>query len=210
VLIASVPFWSVGIEALLPAGERVRWPTLAGLAVGFAGIVVLVWPELFSGGAAGRQFLGGVIGIQLACLGWALGTSYSKRHPSSGDPLAAATVQMLFSGAMLLGLATANGEWAALGFSPRSLAAMIYLTIAGSTIAYTAYVYAIQHLPISTVSLYAYVNPLIAVGLGTVLLDEPFSLRIVIAGGLVLAGTAIVRGVQSSSVPPATPRRARR
>lgn len=208
VLIASVPFWSVGVEACLPAGERVRWPTLAGLGVGFAGIVVLVWPELSSGGAAGRQFVGGVVGIQLACLGWAVGTSYSKRHPSSADPLAASTVQMLFSGVMLVGLATAGNEWSVLHFTTRSLSAMIYLTVAGSVVAYTAYVYAIQHLPISTVALYAYVNPLIAVVLGTVLLDEPFSGRILVAGALVLAGTAIVRGVQSAGGSPASPRRA--
>ena len=208
VLIASVPFWSVGIEACLPGGERVRWPTIAGLTLGFAGIVVLVWPDLSSGGVAGRRFVWGVIGIQLACLGWALGTSYTKRHPSSADPLGASTVQMLLSGTMLLGLATASNDWAALSFTPRTAGAMIYLTIAGSTIAYTAYVYAIQHLPISTVSLYAYVNPLIAVGLGTLLLGEPFSARILVAGGLVLAGTAVVRGVQSTSAPPAAPRRA--
>jgi drug/metabolite transporter (DMT)-like permease len=208
VLIASVPFWSVGVEASLASGERVRWPTVTGLAIGFAGIVVLVWPELFSGGTAGRQFVGGVIGIQLACLGWALGTSYTKRHPSSADPLAASTVQMIFSGTMLLALATAGQEWAALRFTPRTLFAMIYLTIAGSTIAYTAYVYAIQHLPISTVSLYAYVNPLIAVALGSLLLGEPFSPRVLVAGAMVLAGTAIVRGVQSSRVPPAPTRRA--
>jgi drug/metabolite transporter (DMT)-like permease len=207
VLIASVPFWSVGIEAGLSGGERARWPTLIGLAIGFAGIVVLVWPELSSGGAAGRQFVGGVLGIQLACFGWALGTSYTKRHPSSGDPVAASTVQMLFSGTMLLSLATANGEWEALHLTPRSLSAMVYLTVAGSVVAYTAYVYAVRHLPISTVSLYAYINPMIAVVLGSVLLGEPMTVRILIAGVLVLTGTAVVRGVQSTSAPPATARR---
>lgn len=208
VLIASVPFWSVGIEACLPKGERAGWATWSGLAVGFAGIVVLVWPELSTGGAAGRQFVGGVIGIQLACFGWALGTAFIKRHPFSGDPLASTSMQMLFSGTMLLIMATMAGEWASLNFTARSLAAMVYLTIAGSVIAYTAYVYAVRHLPISTVSLYAYVNPLIAVALGSLLLGEPFSARIVFAGVLVLAGTAIVRGVQSTSGPPAPARRA--
>jgi drug/metabolite transporter (DMT)-like permease len=206
VLIASVPFWTVGIEACLPGGERVRWPTLAGLAIGFAGIVVLVWPELASGGAAGRQFVGGVLGIQLACLGWALGTSHTKRHPSSADPLTSSSVQMLFSGSMLLALATAAGEWPLLHFTPRTLIAMIYLTVAGSVVAYTAYVYAVRHLPISTVSLYAYVNPLIAVVLGSALLGEPFSARILVAGLLVLAGTAVVRRVQSGGAAPAAPR----
>jgi drug/metabolite transporter (DMT)-like permease len=208
VLIAAVPFWSVGIEACLPRGERAGWATLAGLVVGFAGIVVLVWPQLSSGGAAGRQFVGGVIGIQVACFGWALGTSFTKRHPFSGDPLAATSVQMLFSGTMFLAAATAAGEWTSLHFTARSLIAMIYLTVAGSVVAYSAYVYAVRHLPISTVSLYAYVNPLIAVALGSLLLGEPFSGRILAAGALVLVGTAIVRRVQSASGTPAAARRA--
>src|SRR5918993_4867975 len=200
VIIASVPFWSVGIEASIPGGERLHAPSLGGLAIGFAGIVVLVWPEITVGGNEGRAVLGGVVALQLACAGWALGTSYTKRHPSSADPLASSTVQMLFSGTMLLGLATANGEWSQLHFSTRSAVALIYLTVVGSTIAYTAYVYAVKHLPISTVSLYAYINPLIAVVLGAVLLGEPLSFRIAIAAGLVLAGIAVVRRVQSSRV----------
>jgi drug/metabolite transporter (DMT)-like permease len=72
---------------------------------------------------------------------------------------------------------------------------MIYLVLAGAIVAYTAYVYAVKYLPISTVSLYAYVNPVIAVVLGTLLLDEPFSMRVVVAAALVLAGIAVVRGV---------------
>ena len=207
VVIASVPFWSVGIESSLKGGERLQWRALAGLAIGFAGIVVLVWPEITVGGGEGRAVIGGVIALQLACLGWALGTSYTKRHPSSADPLAASTVQMIFSGAMLLGIATANDEWSRLHFTPRTLGAMIYLTVAGSIVAYTAYVYAVKHLPISTVSLYAYINPLIAVALGSLLLGERFSFRIIIAAGLVLAGIAVVRGVQSPRATAAAPRR---
>jgi len=210
VVIASVPFWSVGIESSLEGGERLQWRALAGLAIGFAGIVVLVWPEITVGGGEGRAVIGGVIALQLACLGWALGTSYTKRHPSSADPLAASTVQMILSGAMLLGIGTATDEWSQLHFTARTLAAMIYLTVAGSIVAYTAYVYAVKHLPISTVSLYAYINPLIAVALGSLLLGERFSFRIVIAAGLVLAGIAVVRGVQSPSATAAAPRRALR
>jgi drug/metabolite transporter (DMT)-like permease len=208
VVVATVPFWSVCIEAVLPRGERITVRTIAGLAVGFAGIVVLVWPGMTAGGGAGRAMLMGVLALQVACAGWALGTSYTKRHAVSGDALSASTLQMLFSGVMLLGLATAAGEWSALHFSTRSLAAMVYLTIVGSAVAYTAYVYAVRHLPISTVSLYAYINPIIAVVLGSQLLGEPFSVRIVIASVLVLAGIAVVRGVQSRRVPSAAPRRA--
>jgi drug/metabolite transporter (DMT)-like permease len=197
VIIASVPFWSVGFEAVLPGGDRLRGSTLLALLVGFAGIVVLVWPEMSAGGAAGAAMLGGVVAIQIACAGWALGTSYAKRHPSASDPFAASAIQMLASGTMLLTIATISGEWTALQFTTRSLGALVYLTIAGSVIAYTAYLYTVAHLPLTTVSLYAYINPLIAVLLGAVLLDEPLSPRIAVASLLVLAGMALLRRVQS-------------
>jgi drug/metabolite transporter (DMT)-like permease len=93
---------------------------------------------------------------------------------------------------MLLSAASAHGDWAHLSFTPRTIAAMLYLSIAGSLIAYSAYIYAIQHLPLQVVSLYAYINPMIAVALGTLFLHEPLSARILIAAALVLAGTWIV------------------
>jgi drug/metabolite transporter (DMT)-like permease len=193
VLVAMVPFWTVLVEALLPRGERLTGRTLAGLTIGFLGIVVLVWPELTIGGQEGRRFVLGVIALQIACLGWALGTSYTKRNALAVEPLSAAGVQMVLSGVMLIGIATALGEWSALTFTARTAGAMIYLVVAGSLVGYTAYVYALKYLPVSTVSLYAYVNPLIAVVLGTVLLSEPFSMRILFASVLVFAGIGVVR-----------------
>ena len=192
VLIATTPFWSALAERLLPNGERFSPRSLAGLALGFAGIVVLVWPEMTNGGAGGRQFVIGVIVIQLACIGWVIGTSYAKRHELGDNPFRSTALQMVFSGAMLLSAATAHGDWSQVYFTPRTIAAMAYLTIAGSLIAYSAYIYAIQHLPLQLVSLYAYINPMIAVALGTLLLNEPLSARIIVAAILVFAGTWIV------------------
>jgi drug/metabolite transporter (DMT)-like permease len=192
VLIAITPFWSALIERLLPNGDRFSRRALVGLSIGFAGIVVLVWPEMTQGGANGTSFLIGVLAIQVACIGWVVGTSYAKRHELGDDPFPSAALQMVFSGIMLLSLATANGDWSSLTFTPRSFAAMAYLSIAGSLVAYSAYIYAIQHLPLSTVSLYAYINPIIAVALGTALLGEPLSTRIALAASLVLTGTWIV------------------
>jgi drug/metabolite transporter (DMT)-like permease len=201
VIIASVPFWSVGFEAVLPPRQPVSASGMAGLAVGFLGIVVLLWPALTTGGTTGRAFVLGVLALQVACAGWALGTSYTKRHTIGDDPVASAALQMTFSGVMLLALATAHGDWTALHFSARSLTAMAYLTVVGSLVAYTAYLYAIKHLPISTVSLYAYINPLIAVVLGAVLLGEPLSARIAMAAALVLGGMAMVGRARPTSVP---------
>jgi len=192
VLIATTPFWSALIERLLPNGERFSKRSLSGLALGFSGIVVLVWPELTNGGAGGRQFVIGVIAIQLACVGWVVGTSYARRHELGDNPFRSTALQMVFSGIMLLIAATAHGDWAQLSFTPRTIAAMLYLSIAGSLIAYSAYIYAIQHLPLQLVSLYAYINPMIAVALGTLLLSEPLSARIIVAAILVFAGTWIV------------------
>jgi drug/metabolite transporter (DMT)-like permease len=193
VIVAMVPFWTVLVESLLPRGERLTSRMLLGLGLGFLGIVVLIWPELTIGGQSGRLFVAGVISLQIACLGWALGTSYTKRNAMSVSPLSAAAMQMLLSGIMLIAIATATGEWSRLAFTTRTAGAMIYLVLIGSIVGYTAFVHALKHLPISTVSLYAYVNPLIAVILGTLLLSEPFSIRIVIASALVFAGIAAVR-----------------
>ncbi len=192
VLIATTPFWSALLERLLPDGERFTKRSLIGLALGFSGIVVLVWPEMTTGGSSGRSFIVGVLAIQLACIGWVIGTSFAKRHELGDNPFRSAALQMVFSGIMLLGAATAHGDWAHLSFTPRSLAAMIYLSVAGSLVAYSAYIYAIQHLPLQLVSLYAYINPMIAVALGTLLLSEPLSARIIVAAALVFAGTWIV------------------
>ena len=86
VVVAMVPFWTVLIEAALPRGERLTSRTLMGLGIGFLGIVVLVWPELTIGGDEGRMFFAGVVALQIACLGWALGTSYTKRNAINGEP----------------------------------------------------------------------------------------------------------------------------
>ena len=192
VLIATTPFWSALVERLLPNGERFSRRALFGLGLGFTGIVVLVWPEMTNGGASGRAFVLGVIAIQLACVGWVIGTSFAKRHELGDNPFRSTALQMVFSGTMLLTAATVNGDWQHLSFTPRTIAAMAYLSIAGSLLAYSAYIYAIQHLPLSLVSLYAYINPIIAVTLGTLLLSEPFSARVAVSAALVLAGTWIV------------------
>lgn len=202
VLIATTPFWQALIERLLPNGDRFSARALFGLGLGFSGIVILVWPEMTAaegtdgaeGMARSAKFVLGVIAIQLACVGWVIGTSYAKRHELGDNPFRSTALQMVFSGTMLLTAATVNGDWERLSFTPRTIAAMAYLSIAGSLLAYSAYIYAIQHLPLQLVSLYAYINPIIAVTLGTLLLSEPFSTRVAVSAGLVLAGTWIVSG----------------
>ena len=198
VAIATTPFWMVGVEALLPGGEALTLRKVAGLIVGFGGILLLVWPDLWAGGSANRLFLAGLIALQVACVGWAIGTSYRKRRPHAvGIPLAAA-FEMIAGGAIMLLVGTIRGEWADLSFTTTTAGAYIYLTLIGAIGGFVAYSYACAHLPMSTVSLYAYINPLIAVVLGAVLLGEPFGLRTILALAVVLLGVTIVQRAPSA------------
>lgn len=189
-LIAAIPFWMVGVERMMPRPDTIRPLRLAGLLVGFTGVVLLVWPELTH--PTGGSLLG-VAATQLACAGWALGSAYSRRRSADENVIASAAVQMVFGGLALVTVGTVTGEWTRLVFNPRTFGAVSYLVVAGSLGAFSAYLYALKHLPVATVSLYAYVNPIIAVLLGSLILGEPFSPRLVLAGGVVLAGAMLVR-----------------
>lgn len=192
VLVSTTPFWMVGIESLSAGGEALTGRVLGGLALGFAGVVLLVGPDILAGGTGGGRFAAGVVALQLACLGWGAGSSWGKRHATEVSPLAAAAMQMLAGGIVMSTAATLLGEWPALHFSARSAGALLYLTVVGGIAGFGAYLYAMKHLPISFVSLYAYVNPVIAVALGTLLLGEPFHLRMALALGIILSGMAVV------------------
>lgn len=198
-VVASGPFWMAAIEAWSPGGERLARRVLLGLAIGFGGILLLVWPDLTVGGELGKRSALGIVALQVACIGWALGSAYSKRHARDENALAAAALQMVFGGLMMLAIASARGEWGDLSFTARSLAAETYLIVFGSLVGYTAYVFALKYLPVSTVSMYAYVNPVIAVTLGSLLLGEPFGPRVAAASAMVLAGIAVVRGLAGRS-----------
>jgi len=190
VLVAAVPFWMVGTERLRPDREPLSGHRLLGLLVGFGGIPLLVWPELRVDDTGG--FLRGVAATQVACLGWAIGSSYARRRRDE-SVLVAAAFEMLFAGVALLIVGTAVGEWDRLAVSPRAITALAYLVGVGSMLGFSAYAYALAHLPVATVSLYAYVNPIIAVLLGTAVLGEPLTARIAVAGAVVLAGVGLVR-----------------
>ena len=145
-------------------------------------------------GESGRPFLGGVVAAQLACAGWALGATYSRRrghtHASDENVLATAAFEMLFGGFVLLGAGLARGEGAWLAFNVRTGAALAYLTVAGSVLGFTAYAYALKHLPIATVRPTR--QPVIA-GIRNLILKEPFNARTGIAAAVVLVGMALVR-----------------
>jgi drug/metabolite transporter (DMT)-like permease len=193
VLVACAPFWMAGVEAFLPDGERLRARTVVGLLIGFGGILALVWPDLKLDGGGTNHFLAGVVALQIAAFGWSLGSAYSRRHGRSDNVLGTTAYQMLGGGLMMMLMGTVRGEWSDLFFTSRTAMALAYLATVGAIGGYVAYTYALRHLPVSFVSLYAYINPVIAVALGVAFLGEPFDRRMAGAAALVFVGVAVVR-----------------
>ncbi|HEY2433099.1 MAG TPA: EamA family transporter [Vicinamibacterales bacterium] len=195
VIVASAPFWMAGVEACRKDGERLSRASAIGFALGFTGIVLLVWPELKSSATAGSRagFVVGLVSLQIACVGWSSGSSYSKRHARGENILWVAAGQMLTGGAMMIVAGTLRGEWASLYFTTRTMVAFSYLATIAAIGGFVAYTYAVRHLPLSLVSLYAYVNPVIAVALGVTVLGEAFTWRMGLAAGLVFGGVAVVQ-----------------
>jgi drug/metabolite transporter (DMT)-like permease len=193
VMISMIPFWMVGTEAMVPGGERLRARHLLGLLIGFAGIVLLTSLGGKVTGTADRQFVLGVIATQCSCCGWAIGSTYQKRHNRHENVLAATALQMAFGGVLLMVVGSAAGEWSHGEYTLRSTLAVLYLLIVGSFVGYVSYTYALKYLPVSLVSLYAYANPVIAVMLGALLMSEPFTPLMVVAIAIIFSAMWIVR-----------------
>jgi drug/metabolite transporter (DMT)-like permease len=191
-LVATSPFWVAAIERMRKDGERVGVRGALGMLVGFGGLAMLVAPQLF-GVSLNGYYLAGVLVIQLGCLAWTVGSIYAKQRPTGVSPLMAAAVQMLLAGVVLTLVGTAAGEWRDISFSARSLGALAYLVVFGSIVAYSAYTYAIQKLPLSLVSTYSYINPLVALLLGWLVLSEALGWREFVAAAVILSGVALVK-----------------
>jgi drug/metabolite transporter (DMT)-like permease len=180
-IIASVPLWVVLLRLL--GRERLPLPALIGVGVGFAGVAVLARP---AGGATGT----GIALCVLSAVMWAVGSVLSRRLPMPADPFTATSYEMLVGGAVILpfGLAT-MGTFAP---STSSVLAWVYLVTIGSVVGYTAYTWLLAHAPLSTVSTYAYVNPVVAIGLGVLFRGEHLTTRIFVGAAVVVAAVAVV------------------
>lgn len=192
VSVATTPFWMVGVETLRPGGERPTWRGLAGLLLGCVGMGLLIAPRL-QGAQVDLPVLLGFAGLQVACASWSAGSIYSRYRPAQVTPLMGAAAQMIVGGTVVSVVGTLLGEWGRMLWTQPGLLAFLYLLVFGSIVGYSAYVYVLQKLPVSTVSLYAYINPVIAVALGWALLHEVLTWRELTATAVILAGVAVVR-----------------
>lgn len=191
-LLSINPLIMVLIDWMLPKGLRPTWLTFLGLALGFGGLMLLIGGDFSSGASLDPWRCAGLL---VSCFAWSGGSLYSRHLRNPAEPLTAATLQMLLGGGLLLLVGLARGE---LGdFHPadltgRSVAAWVYLVVAGSLIGYPCYIYLLKHSTPARVSTYAYVNPVVAVFLGWLILGEPVTGRTLLASVIIVAAVVII------------------
>ena len=200
-LVATTPLWLVGFRAA--TGDRPRWPTWFGTALGFAGVAVLARP----GGHDGEIPLVSTLLVVLATFLWATGSFASGRIQMPKDPFVASVWQMTLAGLVMTAVGVARGELPQLqeafadGVPVRGVVAWVYLVVFGSLLAFTSFYWLLRHAPISLVATYAYVNPVVAVLLGWAVLAEPVTTTVVVGGALAVVGVVLVVSTERRQAP---------
>ncbi len=191
-IIAIVPLFMSTIDSFVPNGQRLPLIGWIGILVGFAGMFILVSPSLgFTEGEKLSPW--GIGGLMLASFLWSVGSVYSKHHPVQGDIFVNSAVQNLAAGFVLITIGSINNDWPEIHLSTTNILALLYLIIFGSIIGYTSYAYLLRHVAPAKASTYAYVNPVVAIFLGWLILSESIDLRTIIAAIVILGGVAIVQ-----------------
>ena len=197
-LIASVPLWVVLMRR--GSGERVSRAGIGAVLVGFAGVALLLRPGEQSGDAT----VLGLAAVVFAAVMWASGSFASPRLKLPGDPLVSTGWQMLLGGLVIVAVGLAVGEAPEVdpqAFSTRSVLALGYLIVFGSWLAFTAYAWLLQNAPISKVSTYAYVNPVVAIVLGFLILDEVVTPVTVVGAAIIVVAVALVVRIENARRP---------
>jgi drug/metabolite transporter (DMT)-like permease len=190
-LVAITPLWFLVLDSLLLGDHHISQRGKIGLLLGIAGVVVLIWPELKSPSSIGRRELWWSIALIGGSFSWALGSVLSKRWPSP-DPFSATAWQVVFAGIGNFIYAISFERVSGVSWTARGVGAILYLVVCGSWIGYTAYIWLLQHVPTSKVSTYAYVNPVVAVFLGWLVLHERIDHFILMGTAIVVASVVLV------------------
>ena len=189
-IIAITPLWFLVLDTLLLGDHHISRRGKAGLLLGIVGLFVLVWPQLRAG-TMGHRELWASISLIGGSFSWALGSVLSKRWQSGMDGFSATGWQVVAAGVGNLVFALFAGDLARVRWTTRSVSAMLYLVVCGSWIGYTAYIWLLKHVPTSKVSTYAYVNPVVAVFLGWLILHEKVD-RFILAGSAIVVLSVIL------------------
>ena len=190
-IIAITPLWFLVLDSLLLGHHRISWRGKAGLGLGMVGLFVLFWPELHATSSLGRSELWRSLALLGGSFLWALGSVLSKRWQSGMDVFSATGWQVTAAGAANFLWAVAAGDFSRVAWTARGVSAVLYLVVCGSWIGYTAYIWLLEHVPTSKVSTYAYVNPVVAVFLGWLVLHERVD-RFIVMGSVIVVLSVIL------------------
>jgi len=202
-VVAIVPIWVAIMEAFVFRTRRLPMMGLLGLALGIAGMVVLLWPKIVSGTRLGRLELVGVAILVIACMSWALGSILSGRFIWRIDILTAAAWQMTFAGIVNTFIALVTGGFHKVVWTQRGAWAIAYLVIGGSWIGFTAYIWLLEHVPTPKVATYAYVNPIVAIYFGWLILNEKVDVYMLVGTVIIVAAVGLVNSSKLKSLKPA-------
>ncbi len=191
-IIAVTPLWFLVLDSLLLGHHRISRRGKAGLALGIVGLFVLFWPELHSSSALGRREFWSSLSLLGGSFSWALGSVLSKRWQSGMDVFSATGWQVTAAGIANLLFALLAGDLSRVVWTLRGVGAVFYLVVCGSWIGYTAYIWLLGHVPTSKVSTYAYVNPVVAVFLGWLILHEQVDRFIALGSAIVILSVILV------------------
>jgi len=199
-IVGAVPMFMVIAEAMRPRGNKPTLKAIIGLCAGFVGIYILVAPSHHLDGSSLN--IGGVVAVLLACVFWSIGSVYSKSAELPSSAFMTTGIEMLMGGAGLLVLSLLTNElpsWHIADVSARSIYGMAYLILVGSMIGFGSYIWLLKHAPISLVSTYAYVNPVVAVLLGNWIASEPLDPHIWIATAIIVGSVMLINSKKKSS-----------
>jgi drug/metabolite transporter (DMT)-like permease len=191
-VVALVPIWVVMIEAWVFRSGRITAKGLFGLALGIVGLLVLLWPRIASGSHLGRLELLGSGILAGASFFWALGSVFSHRYTLSVDVFVSAAWQMTLGGLVNAAVALLSGQFQRAHWSTTAITGIGYLVVFGSWIGYTAYIYLLEHVPTPKVATYAYVNPIVAVFLGWIILHEQVDFFMLVGTAIIIASVWLV------------------
>ncbi len=190
-MVGAAPLWMALFDSLWPGSRRLGWLAVAGVLLGFVGVIVLIGP-----GASGADRIdpvgAGVLGLGTLC--WAAGSLYSRKAALPPSPLLGTGMEMIIGGLGLLALGTLTGEWGRLnlsGIRAESWRGLGYLIVFGSWVGFGSYTWLLRVAPTSLVSTYAYVNPIVAVLMGNWLAAEPLTPRTLIAAAVIVGSVAL-------------------
>jgi drug/metabolite transporter (DMT)-like permease len=199
ILLATIPFWILLIDVLFPQEKRPSSYALMTLVPGFSGVAIVAWQNIGQQGVSIRP----IAWLLAAALSWSVATVLSRRTSSGASSMLVSGLQLAIGGAVLFAISYLTGEMR--DFSPRdvsatSLAATVYLIISGSVIGFAAYHWLLHNVSTSLVSTYTFVNPIVAVLLGTMILGEPFSISLLLGACLVIASVVVVWRAEHAEV----------